>query len=600
MSGVRTYALVLLAGVLLNGADFGFRTSWSAAAAADPSASLEDAGLVGYWKLAGDCKDSSGQGNHGVNHGVIFSNAAPDAGSGSTAGFDGLNHYIEVPDSPSLQFGTDDFSVSVWVKLEGDVTGPIGDIIGKFDQKVRKGLNFHITGSSPGYSSLSNSRHVEFGIDNAKMSPWVDCGKPWPSNPLIGTLIVHDGELYTGLSDAAKPTDACHVFRYAGGTKWIDCGRVGDDPKTPSVFSMIVHKGKLYAGTGTWDWLVAKSTNKQKLCGPNHVYRYEGGTQWVDCGGFDGYRVMSLASFKGELYATDDIGGSFHYEGGTTWKPCGKSQRGRLVPMMPFQGALYSAELELYRHDGATNWEPVSHDLLGETQTHSIGVYGGQMCLACWPVGKVLRDKGGFQWEDLGHLGVEVRTDVKNINEVMDLPVYNGKLYAAVIPKAEVYRYEGGTEWTMLKALATNPKLDRDVPRSWTRVPCLTTFQGRLFAGTGTCHGHSNEWNIENTGRVFSMEAGKNVAYDKDLRVGWSHLTVTREKGRLKLYVDGQLQAESSAFEPAEYDISNHEPLLIGFGAENYFSGGMRELRIYRRALSASEVAALHENGNRG
>ena len=29
-----------------------------------------DDGLVGHWKLTGDCQDSSGRGNHGVNHGV--------------------------------------------------------------------------------------------------------------------------------------------------------------------------------------------------------------------------------------------------------------------------------------------------------------------------------------------------------------------------------------------------------------------------------------------------------------------------------------------------------------------------------------------------
>jgi len=27
-------------------------------------------GLVGYWPLRGDCEDHSGQGNHGINHGV--------------------------------------------------------------------------------------------------------------------------------------------------------------------------------------------------------------------------------------------------------------------------------------------------------------------------------------------------------------------------------------------------------------------------------------------------------------------------------------------------------------------------------------------------
>jgi hypothetical protein len=89
------------------------------------------------------------------------------------------------------------------------------------------------------------------------------------------------------------------------------------------------------------------------------------------------------------------------------------------------------------------------------------------------------------------------------------------------------------------------------------------------------------------------MEAGRNVSYDKDLRVGWSHLAVLRENDRLKMYVDGVLVSTSSAFAPAEYDISNDKPFLIGFGGENFFNGSMSEVRIYRRALSASEVSVL-------
>src|SRR5579859_4231113 len=45
------------------------------------------AGLVAHWKLQGDCRDYSGHGNHGVNHGVGLENGT----------FDGVGAYIEVP-----------------------------------------------------------------------------------------------------------------------------------------------------------------------------------------------------------------------------------------------------------------------------------------------------------------------------------------------------------------------------------------------------------------------------------------------------------------------------------------------------------------------
>ena len=215
----------------------------------EPSRNIND-GLIGFWKLAGDCKDSSTKKNHGINHGVVFEKA----GSGVVARFDGNGSYVEVPNSEALNPGTNDFSIAVWVKCDPGVTGPPGDIIDKFDPVSRNGVNLHISASAPGYSSVSDARNVGFGIDNAVEGDWVDCGRPWFENTLISTMIVYKGRLYAGLADAIDPGNACHVFIYSGGTNWTDCGRLGSDPKTPSVQSIIVHKGELYAGTGVADW----------------------------------------------------------------------------------------------------------------------------------------------------------------------------------------------------------------------------------------------------------------------------------------------------------------------------------------------------------
>src|SRR5262249_20936812 len=47
-------------------------------------AQAAETGLVGHWKLRGDCLDYSGQNNHGVNHGVDLIHGA----------FDGEQAYI--------------------------------------------------------------------------------------------------------------------------------------------------------------------------------------------------------------------------------------------------------------------------------------------------------------------------------------------------------------------------------------------------------------------------------------------------------------------------------------------------------------------------
>ena len=171
-----------------------------------------DPGLAGYWKLKGNCRDYSGRGNHGVN---------VDAGN-----FNGRDSYIEVPDSPSLGFGSGDFSISVWVYTERDIDDVIGDVLSKYDPEKRKGFNLSVKASSGGYSSHGDDRHVYFCIDDARLSDWQDCGRPTEkSNYVSNSLTVFDGHLYAGTTDAHEKADWCHVYRYEGGQNWSDCGR---------------------------------------------------------------------------------------------------------------------------------------------------------------------------------------------------------------------------------------------------------------------------------------------------------------------------------------------------------------------------------------
>ncbi len=96
-------------------------------------------------------------------------------------------------------------------------------------------------------------------------------------------------------------------------------------------------------------------------------------------------------------------------------------------------------------------------------------------------------------------------------------------------------------------------------------------------------------------GRVLSIEAGKNATYDTALKPGWRHIAACRETNRLTVYLDGQLVASSSAFNAADYDLSNTKSLKIGFGSHDYFNGELKDLRLYGRALTKADVAQLHQ-----
>ena len=435
-------------------------------------AALEESlkqGLVGYWKLRGDCRDYSGQNNHGTNHGV-------DLVSGT---FDGIGAYIEVPHSKSLNLGTNDFSVVTWVYTENDLDDVIGDVIDMYDPTLRRGITLAINSSAGGYQGQGNDRHVYFGIDNAKMTEWEDCGRPSPtSNYVSNSLSVYKGKLYAAITDAKDKKDWCHVFRYEGNQHWVDCGRVGQG-KTPGVGPLIVNNDQLYAVTWTYDWNRVETGDYD----PCRVYRYVGGTAWEDCGlPHATNRTLPCAvSYKGKLYVgggRDDYG-VFVQDKAKAWKPSTvfphvETSSFKVFPhaMSRYNGKMYAGFLSVYSFDGE-KWSyaglPVSHPN-GSLQTHALAVYQGRLHAGTWPDGIVSVYQGGEKWQDIGRVG-------KDGTEVMDLLVYNGKLYGCSIPRAEVCRYDESTAWTSLKQFYS--------PEGWVPGPPTASKRSRATSGPG-------------------------------------------------------------------------------------------------------------------
>jgi hypothetical protein len=195
------------------------------------------------------------------------------------------------------------------------------------------------------------------------------------------------------LPESENVTPGGRIFRYDGGTRWIDCGQL---PSAEAVGGMVVFRGKLYASS---------------FYKPAGFFRYEGGSRWTDCGTPDGNRVLAMTVHDGFLYA-----GSYD---------CGN----------------------VYRFDGE-NWTDCG--LVGDnTQNYSFIAHEGKLLTATWRSGRVFRFDGIGQWTDLGRLGEEL--------EVMGMMVHNGRLIGGTLPLAEVYSYEGGTEWKRLEQLDRTP-----------------------------------------------------------------------------------------------------------------------------------------------
>ncbi len=527
-----------------------------------------DSGLVGYWPLAGDCQDCSTMGNHGVNHGIALDAGGRDGTAGTAAMFDGRDAHIEVPDSESLHLGAGDFAVSVWVKTHDKLDDVIGSIISKYDPALRKGFNLSINNHAGMTSSQSNYRNVHFGTDDARIEPyWTDCGRPG-NNIMIFSMVAHDGDLYVGTCEPGAD-EAGHLYRYEGGTRWFDCG---SPDRSNAVSALAAYRGRLYVGTACY-----KPTGSALPESPNktpggHVYRYEGPGQWTDCGALpEADTTYAMCVYRDELYAIALYHpGVFRWDGTDKWTYCGTPGDQRSMALAVYNGALYSSgngAAGVWRYEGGTQWRFCGKQR-DNTQTYAFAVYEGDMYVGTWPDGSVYRHEGGTDWTNCGRLGEE--------KEVMGMAIYNGKLYAGTLPLGQVYRYETDGDWTL------TGQLDSTADVMYRRVWTMAVYQGRLFAGTLP------------SGHVLSIEAGKSATYDRELAPGWRHLAAVREGGKLKLYVDGQLVATSSAFSPTDYDISNDRPLQIGFGDHDYFNGSMCQLRIYTRALSDGDVKALY------
>jgi hypothetical protein len=542
-----------------------------------------DRDLVGYWSLRGDARDYSGHGNHGTAHGA-------GAADGS---FNGRDTFIEVPPSNLLNLGQGDFTLSAWVWTAPDTEDVLGDILTQFDPVRRRGFNLGLQASAGGYSSHGDDRHVFFGIDDGRVSPWRDCGRPsLTSNYISNSLTVFNGDLYAAITDAAREEDWSHVFRYRGGQTWEDCGRVGQ-LKARGVGPMIVHRGHLYAASWNYDWTrvgivrPGRPPYEADFC---HVYRYAGGTCWEDVGQpGQCRRLFGLASYRGCLCVTAEDGRCYVYDGDRTWTECGRFPNyGH--PMGVHNGKLYAGVLNpagVWEYDGSA-WKPLGNPRGREevcNHVHAIQTYRGQLHVTTWPQGHVVRLDPGSQWTDCGRLG-----DALEIN---GLAVYNGKLYGGSIPRSEVFRYDDGTAWTSVGRFLDPADYQFKNPNEWARVTSLTVYGGKLFASMGSCTSSHLDAPADFRGKVYAIETGQCVSYDRDLGPGWRHLVAIRRGRCLELFLDGIRAADSATLNGSRLDLTNGQPLRIGLGETDCFHGRIREVRAYRRALALCEVSNL-------
>ena len=261
--------------------------------------------------------------------------------------------------------------------------------------------------------------------------------------------------------------------------------------------------------------------------------------------------------------------GLFRYDGGTKWTFLG-NPGGRVAALGANDGELFASGFDnalggVFRYDGDGRWANLGAPPKVD-QTYSFATFRNELHAGTWREGKVFAYPKDRPWRDVGRLGKEL--------EVMGMAVFNGKLYGGTLPLAQVWRLDDAG-WTLTGRLDFS---DVEYRRAWS----MAVFQGRLFCG------------VLPSGHVHALQAGAAVSFDRAVGEGWHHVAAMREQGRLKLFLDGKQVAQTADAGAGRLNLDAKAPLRIGAGEHATFNGALRDLRVYRRALSPKKLRNWH------
>jgi hypothetical protein len=489
-----------------------------------------------------------------------------------SANFPTSGSWIEIPAAHVPELGTGDFTVTVRVQCPQS-DGPSGDLVSQYDPQTRRGFHLSLKTAAGVTSSQAALRQLHFGIDDNRLTPWVDHGRP--GNALLGfAMAVHQGSLFVGTCEP-EAGQAGHVYRLGSDGTWVDCGA---PDQSNSVTAMAEYRDDLYVGTGKYRVAGSSLPESPNTNLGGRILRRTQDGRWANCGQLPSVEAIGgLVVFQGRLHASSlyKPAGFFRLEEDGTWttlpvpqavapEPGTTSDR-RVEAMTVWEGALYASSYDgghVYRWDGA-NW--TSCGQLGDnTQTYSFAQYDGRLYVGTWPSGRVYRLESPHNWTDCGRLGEEL--------EVMGMLVHNGRLLAGTLPLAEMYQYNGEQQWQKLTRLDHTP--DVRYRRAWT----LAELNGRLYCSTLP------------SGHIWSVQAGASVQHHAAFPGGWHDVAAVRAGNRLLLYVDGKEVAAADIGADPAINLQSTAPLRIGAGMNGSLNGQLRDLKIHRRALTAAEL----------
>ena len=174
--------------------------------------------------------------------------------------------------------------------------------------------------------------------------------------------------------------------------------------------------------------------------------------------------------------------------------------------------------------------------------------------------------------------------------------LFNGDATTIVDPdRGEVLSLDGDDDFVQITGLLGEPA--NVTLSSWINATSVDTFGAvAISMGTSPALYLNASGNLE----AFYESGGSNNIYTGNenlVGTGWRHVALTIDDAtrEMSIYLDGELVGTLTGNGPIEYD--NHPDTYIGRAGDGLggfdFTGQIDDARIYSRALSADEIAAL-------
>ena len=206
---------------------------------------LDASALESYPGSGTSWSDLSGNGNNGtLTNGPTFS-----SGNQGYINFDGTNDYVTIPDSSNWDFGTGEFTIDLWIYLDGAQPQNYSAYIGTFQSKWP--ASGWVIMNSPGTNirNYSNDGTYETTIStNTDINQW---------KHVVLTRVGNTGYIYINNSSVGTQSWTNAAFNNTGNPLLIGAGS-GDYSK------IRVASVKIYKGVGFTSTMVTQNYNIQK------------------------------------------------------------------------------------------------------------------------------------------------------------------------------------------------------------------------------------------------------------------------------------------------------------------------------------------------